>query len=513
MLTQIRRIQKGLLIVVTILIVIAFAFLYSEFDFVQGTLGRQQCAVKVYDRCYREKEFRKLASNYEVAIRLGMGDFASVLFGENRRDADVTDFVMSLVILRTEADRLGIQPSADEIREATPRLPIFQQQPWVDAAHVQNNILGPSGFTDGDLARLVKDYLAFQKLRDLIGTGAVGIPSEAERLYTRRNQRYIASVAYFDREDHIDGIAISDEDIADYYERNREDLNSSAKRGFDFITFIPKALPEDATNEQVAVASRDFLNAVNRTYAALADDDAEFLETAKRYEGEQEHFATVFGTLEPFSPDAPDELVGDDPTALGEMFSDALPLGSVTIPVPAEGEGYHVFHYRESVDPEPLSLEEATPAIRDALLAQRSNRQVNDAASEARAAVQEALAAGQSLAEAAEAAGVEFVALPNYSAMEPPAETPNPSLIVSTSFDLGENELSPVVERPDGKGFLVLHVERIEIYEDEEKDAALESIASAVGFDLKRTLFTAWLNRRRFESGAERPIFGGGAGG
>ena len=47
MLTQIRHIQKGTLIVVTILIVIAFAFLYSDFDFVQGTVGRQDCVVKV----------------------------------------------------------------------------------------------------------------------------------------------------------------------------------------------------------------------------------------------------------------------------------------------------------------------------------------------------------------------------------------------------------------------------------------------------------------------------------
>ena len=33
MLTQIRHIQKGTLIIVTIIIVISFAFLYSDFDF------------------------------------------------------------------------------------------------------------------------------------------------------------------------------------------------------------------------------------------------------------------------------------------------------------------------------------------------------------------------------------------------------------------------------------------------------------------------------------------------
>ncbi len=35
MLTQIRHIQKGVLIVVTFIIVVSFAWLYSDYDFVQ----------------------------------------------------------------------------------------------------------------------------------------------------------------------------------------------------------------------------------------------------------------------------------------------------------------------------------------------------------------------------------------------------------------------------------------------------------------------------------------------
>jgi len=510
MLTHFRKIQKGLLIVVTVLIVIAFAFLYSEFDFVQGTLGRQNCVVKVYDRCFREKEARKLAAHYDVAIRLGMGDFASVLFGENRRDNDVTDFIMSLVILRTEAERLGIEPSADEIREATPRLPVFQQ-PWVDAAFVQNHILGPSGFTDGDLAQLVKDYLSFQKLRSLLGAGVVGIPSEAERLYTRRNQRFTASLAAFDRADYLEGIEITDEDVQEYYERNAEDLSSEPKRGFDYVKFVPKELSEDATNEERAKANRDFANAVNRVYAALAAEDADFLEVARRNEGEQEHFVAETGTLEPFARSTPPEVVEEGSVALEEVFSEALPLGSVTVPLPTREEGYYVFYFRESVAPELLSLETATPPIREALTAQRSNRRVNDAASEARAAIQEALDAGRPVAEVAEAAGVELVALPEFSAAEPPAEVDNPSLIVSAALELGENELSQVVERPGGEGFLFVHVETIVIYEDEDKDAELSSLTSSYELELRRGLFTAWLNQRRAESGAERPLLPMGA--
>src|SRR5690606_22060611 len=81
MLSQLRHIQKGLLIAVTAVIVVSFAFLYSDYDFVGGTFGRQDCEVKVYDRCYRSKEAQKLASHFDVAYQLGMYDFAMVLLG------------------------------------------------------------------------------------------------------------------------------------------------------------------------------------------------------------------------------------------------------------------------------------------------------------------------------------------------------------------------------------------------------------------------------------------------
>ena len=104
MLTQIRHIQKDTLIVVTIIIVIAFAFLYSDFDFGGGgRLGTQNCALKVYDRCLRAKEVQKLASYYDVARDLGMGEFAVSMLGENRMNDDRTNFVRGLTTLRKEA--------------------------------------------------------------------------------------------------------------------------------------------------------------------------------------------------------------------------------------------------------------------------------------------------------------------------------------------------------------------------------------------------------------------------
>jgi len=506
MLTQIRRFQKATLIVVTVIIVIAFAFLYSDFDFM-GTVGKQDCAVKVYNRCYRQKEAQKLASHFDVAYQLGMGEFVSVLFGEKRTDNDRTDFIMSLVILRQESERMGIEPTATEIKEAIPTLPIFQQ-PWVTAAYVQNNILGPNGFSDGDLAQLVKDYLSFQQLRSVIGAGITPIPSETDRRYIEQNQRYTASVIRFDRDTVSSKVEVTDAEISDYFEKNTADLMSESLRGFEFVKFIPNAVAEDATNEVKARADLDFAKAVNRAYSDLADEDADFLEVAKQYEGKKADFTLETGDFKPFAAGSPPEAIKDDAEALQNLFSDALQLDDVTVPFKTADGGYYVFHYGQYIEPKPLTLESATAGIREALTAKKSNRAVNDAASAALAKINEVLTAGKPFAEAAKAAEVKPVALPNFSVAEPPADTEDTSLILGAVEGLGENQISGVIELPGGVGYLLVYVDKIEIYKSDSEDSEKRAIAATVGNLLDRTMFTAWFNQRRAESGSERPFSG-----
>jgi len=507
MLTQIRHIQKGVLVFVTVIIVVSFAFFYSDFDFVEGTLGRQDCVVKVYNRCYRQKEFQKLASHFDVSLELGMYDFAMVLFGENRMDRDPTDFVMSLVILRREAEKLGIEPSAEEIKAAIPSLPIFQQ-PWVTAEIVENRILGPNGFTQGDLAQLVKDYLSFQKMRDLVSAGVAAVPSEAAKLYTRNHQRYTATVLRFDRNAEAEAVKVTDEDVKKYYEENQDDLKSEPKRGFDYVKFIPKPVAEDATNEVKAKANLAFANAVNRAYADLAGDQSNFPNLAKQYVGEKADFTAESGNLEPFArTEAPEMLKGNE-EALGAIFSGAKQAGEVSVPIQTDGGAYFVFHFSKSVEPAPLTLEQATSAIKEVLTSTKSNRAANDAASAAHAKLSEAIKAGKSFADAAKDLGLKTETLPSFSQAEPLADRPDAAAIATAVGGLRAGELSAVSERPAGEGYFVAHVDKLEIYKDAEAQAKKDALLASIKNQTDRTLFTSWFNQRRSESGSERPMIG-----
>ena len=180
MLKQIRHIQKGTLIVVTAIIVVAFAFFYSSYDPKGGNANQHFCLIKVGNRCYRQKEVQKLVSHFSVARDLMMYDFAMPMLTGDDGQGDPLNFALNLIVLRKEAAKLGINPGIEEIEKEIPKLNIFMR-PNVSADFLQNRILGPNGFTNADLSQLVKDYLSYKQLQELIGSGVQAVPSEVER--------------------------------------------------------------------------------------------------------------------------------------------------------------------------------------------------------------------------------------------------------------------------------------------------------------------------------------------
>ena len=70
---------------------------------------------------------------------------------------------------------------------------------------------------------------------------------------------------------------------------------------------------------------------------------------------------------------------------------------------------------------------------------------------------------------------------------------------------LGPKEVSGVVERPNGEGYAIVYVDKIEIWEDEGKEGRLGALSGSIKSRLDRQMFAAWFNQRRQESGAVRP--------
>ena len=197
------------------------------------------------------------------------------------------------------------------------------------------NLLGRYGLSENDLAQLVKDYLCFNKLEELIGSGIQAVPSEVDKSYIQRNRRYTASIVNFDRSDYEKDAEITDEEINKYFEERNKPAEPAAtqeivqipnaehapdapveaatppapqfapimtapKRGFQYMKFTPEKLAEDATNEDKSKAEIGFAKQVNRIYSALAAEGADFDKVASEFAAKDHSFEVVHSTFEPF---------------------------------------------------------------------------------------------------------------------------------------------------------------------------------------------------------------------
>ncbi len=80
-----RKYQQTLLLFVTILVIIAFAWLYNDY----GAQGREDAVGKIYDRPVRLGEYHRGAKRMQVAQELGMFDLIGGLAGDARTMEEV----------------------------------------------------------------------------------------------------------------------------------------------------------------------------------------------------------------------------------------------------------------------------------------------------------------------------------------------------------------------------------------------------------------------------------------
>ncbi|MCB1061413.1 MAG: SurA N-terminal domain-containing protein [Verrucomicrobiae bacterium] len=497
---------KTFVMIVMVALFAGLAWFSTDYD-TRGAQG-PTCVIKVYGKCYRDQEVRRLAQFYAVANDILFVDFAMSLFGEDRLDRDPTDFVTNLLVLRHEAKKLGIEPTAEEAKEAIRTAPIFAMQTWINDDILVDRVLAPRGLNKADLIQLGQDYLSWRKISDLLSAGNSAVPIEIEKAYVRDNQQFTASLAEFKREDFVGKVELTDEKIQTYYDEHQEDLLSDEKRGVTALKFSPPAETPEMTAEQKAEQKLAFNNRVNEIYANIAGDESKFADLAKKAKANPENkFEITIEEIAPFAEVSPPELLKDKNEILADIFNpsrSAQPGRSLTVPYPQEDGSYLILKINEVIEPVGLTLEESREQIKTALTAIQSNLLVNEAATEASSKMLEALEAGKPAAEAAKSAGVELKPLPPFSRTNPPAKIEAASQIVSVAMQTRPGSVSEVLPMPAGKGYQFLFVQKTELVESEEADSRKASLRVAANSDYRRTLFKAWFREQLKESGASR---------
>ena len=114
MINILRKNQKALWIVIALLC-IPFVFYFSNSK--MGPLGNNEFG-KIYGRGIPHAEFQHYARLFMLARDLGMQTFLQdMIAGATSENEAYVEFTWNQLILRHEAERLGIQPTVKQIAE------------------------------------------------------------------------------------------------------------------------------------------------------------------------------------------------------------------------------------------------------------------------------------------------------------------------------------------------------------------------------------------------------------
>lgn len=492
-----RKHQQFLMILVTIMVIIAFVWLYNTTQL--DRIGRDRVAT-AYGKGITQAEFERGAREFSLALNLGLFELVEGLAGLNQREA-AQNFVLNSIVLKHEATQLEIQPADQEVVEAMKAIPVFQTNGAFDPKKygmlVQDQ-LAPKGFTEKQLEDLIRADLSLKKIKALLDSTIEPSVAEFRTAYLQRFQKMELALVRLKLADFEKGVQVTDEDLQKAFEQRKANLRSEEKRKVSYVYFGLTAEQEKLTGKERVEQLQKLADKAQALSQAMLEKDAKFAETASKLGVEAK-------TTGEFPRSKPDPGLIEAPAAVTAAFS--LRSEDPNSDVIQAKSGFYVLHLEGITESKPLSFEEAKPTLLTQLKSERAQEQLSLKGNEIRSKIEEQLKAGKNFVDAAAAVGLKAETFPAASLAEPPEDTPalSDGSILGQAAELREGELSGLIPA-DEEGLIVFVQKRLPI--DEAKFAKDKELMMP-SFNRSRlaTVVREWLRNRR--AGANIQIIGG----
>lgn len=462
--------------------------------------GRQTDLGRLYDRDITQVEFQRNARLLNLSQLLGLTLWQELTRGAMSEAESYADFTFNRLILRHEAEALGIKPTRGEIVALVRTMRPFRGEAGVfdlnKYTEFTRTALPSMGFNEAQLEELASDELSLLRVKDLLGTAVQISESESRENYEQAYGKLHVAVVRLREEDFAKDLKITDEDIAKYYEAHKAQLKTDEKRRVEFASF---ALSEEekklAGKERVDVLQK-LANRANDFGQAALEKGVSFGEAAAKFN------APVAATDE-FTSAAPDPKLAANQqlTQYAFQLTAQEPI-SDAIQGP---EGFYVLHLLGVTPAKPLTLDEAKPKIVELIKSERVRQMVAMKGTDTTRMVREALKSGRALDQAMSQAGLTVERIPPFSIMEsapkpekdkdPKVDAPDLPMIKNAVRELNPGEATEFV--PTAKGGLVAVVEKREPADPAGYEQA-KTIFETNYVQMKRMIvFYDWLRDRR----------------
>jgi parvulin-like peptidyl-prolyl isomerase len=415
MITIMRKHHKVLMIFITGLVCISFSWYWNRTDFSQmggGVVG------DLYGRKVSQVEYQRNARLLQLGSELGLRELAqSLTIGAENENQAYENFSWNLMILRHEADALGIKPTTSEIAAIVKELPAFQGAKGFDLAKYTDFVdrgLAPLGFTEAEIEELAADQIALARVQKLLGSGVSvdesQLRSEFEQVYSKMD----VAVVRFKAADFT-GTEPNDADITKYYDSHKAQLQTEEKREVKFVSFA-------LTPEQKQLKGKTRIDVLQK----LADDANDFTEALQTKGADFDAVAAKF-KLAPeetgeFTQAAPDPKLSGSPLLAQSAFG--LTSDSPNSEPIQSSDGFYIEHLMKIERARALTPEEARPKIVAALKQERVQAAMEAKATATAKQLRDAMASGKSAEEAVAQADPKAEQVPPFSLLDNPPGTP-----------------------------------------------------------------------------------------
>ncbi len=501
MMTFLRKHRTWLMTVIAVL-AIPFVFYFNKTD-----LSAQKADQfgRLYNRTVSMAEARRNARLYDLAQALGMSRFGQDLtLGVGDRNEAYQVFIINLIILRHEAERLGIRPTPSEIADVVRDMRVFRGPSGFDPKKYDEftqNALAPYGMGEAQIEELVADDLSLNRIKDLVATGVTVPESESKTEYDRAYGKLFVNVIRLSPAEFLKDIKISDDDIQKYYESHKAALKTEEKRKVEFVSLPLSEQHKKLTGKERIDALQKLADRVTDFTQALLEKGADFHQVAAKFQ------LPVEATGE-FTAAAPDPKLKDPQLASAafqltpeEPNSDAL----------QESDGFYVLHLVGIAPARPLTLEEARPKIVDAIKTSRAREMVSNKGAKVAHDLREGLKAGEPLPAALQKVGAKAEKLEPFTLLddlevkdEPAKKKERPSdftAIKNAAASLRPGEVSEFF--PWEEGGIVVYLEKQEPPDQSKYEQGKSDFAKRILNNKRQIVFAEWLRERQTEAGLQ----------
>jgi peptidyl-prolyl cis-trans isomerase D len=424
--------------------------------------------------------------------------------GMNQNQAAV-QFIINLLVLRHEAEGLGLRPDTSEIADAVRKLPAFQSESGFDINKFNDlvqNALAPLGLAEEHIEQLVRDQICLNEIQKLLAAGVSFPKNELDENFHRLNDKLYVSVIRFRAADFDKDIKISDDDIQKYYDAHKAELKTDEKRKVEFVQLT-------LTEEEKKLAGKERIEALQKLAdratdftQALLEKGADFKQAAAKSQ------LPVQETVE-FTAAEPDPQLKIDPKLSAAAFKlSAQEPNSDPVQV---ADGFYVLHLTGRTETQPLMLEQAKPKIVEALKKTRARELMSTKGAELVQQLREAKNSGQPIETAIQKAGAKPEKLAAFSLIEeeqqksdtkePKNQPPELVAVKNAVAFLNPGDVTDFV--PSGTDGFVAILEKREPLDDTNAVDQKAAFEKRILENKERIVLVEWLHDRQEAAGLE----------